>query len=336
MPTTARPQPVRFVPILKEKVWGGRRLESLGKHLPPGVPIGESWEIADLDSTSPTGAGGEAAHSIVSGEVGHLAGASIRSLIESWGAGLLGVARPTPAGAFPLLIKFLDAGENLSVQVHPSAAYAATHADAHLKHEAWCVVAAEPGSMIYRGLVPGVTRADLEHAIDTGAVTDLLRAEPATPGTIYHLPSGVVHALGAGVLVAEVQTPSDTTYRLDDWGRTGRTLHIPEALASAFDDAGAQTVPADLLPPPSRARIDTEAFVIEQMTIEACAQRELGGPRSPTILIALTGRATLEPADTSFDPLPVAAGETTLIPAANAGARLVAHQACRALTVTIP
>ncbi len=334
MPTPASPHPIRFTPILKEKVWGGRRLAGLCKALPPGVLIGESWEIADLDSTSPTGAGGHAAHSIAA--IGPLAGRSIREIMSLWRSDLLGSASPTPAGAFPLLIKFLDAAENLSVQVHPSAAYAATHPEAHLKHEAWCVVAADPGSKIYRGLEPGVTRADLEKAIAVGAVTDLLRAEPAKPGMIHHLPSGVVHALGAGVLVAEIQTPSDTTYRLDDWGRTGRSLHIEEALACAFDDAGVQTVPADRLPPPASDRIATEAFAIERFTLEPGAGRAIGEPASPTILMALVGAGTLEPADAAFEPLELAAGDTTLIPAANVGVRFVARERCRALAVTIP
>ncbi len=334
MPTLPRPHPIRFTPILKEKVWGGRRLADLGKALPPGALIGESWEIADLDSTSPTGAGGDAAHSLAA--TGPLAGRSIREIMALWRSDLLGGASPAPAGAFPLLIKFLDAAANLSVQVHPSAAYAATHPDAHLKHEAWCVVAAEPGSKIYRGLDPGVTRADLEKAVRIGAVADLLRAEPATPGMIHHLPSGVVHALGAGILVAEVQTPSDTTFRLDDWGRPGRSLHIVEALACAFDDAGAQTVPADLLPPPAPDRITTEAFKIEQFTLEPGARRALGDPVSPTILMTLAGAGTLEPADIGFEPIEVAAGDTTLIPAANLGVRFVAREASRALAVTIP
>src|SRR5437762_3181589 len=121
-----------------EKVWGGRRLEAFGKRLPAGKKIGESWELADLASTSPSGGGGAPARSVIGG--GSLAGKTLADAMAMWGRDLMGDARRAPSGGFPLLVKFLDASENLSVQVHPSPAYAAAHRDAHLKTECWYII----------------------------------------------------------------------------------------------------------------------------------------------------------------------------------------------------
>ncbi|MCB9845335.1 MAG: class I mannose-6-phosphate isomerase [Phycisphaeraceae bacterium] len=243
--------PLVFEPILKEKVWGGIRLAGLGKSVRPGAMVGESWEVADLETTSIGGGGGEAARSVIAN--GSMRGRTLHEAMEAWGAGLLGGARPSAEGGFPLLVKFLDAREHLSVQVHPSEAYARAHAGAHLKTEAWVVMEAEAGGKIYKGLKEGVTRERFERAVRAGSVGDkvsarreeparggervpaLLASEPAIPGACHLLPSGTIHALGAGVLVLEVQTPSDTTFRVYDWvreyGRARRELHIDEAMA---------------------------------------------------------------------------------------------------------
>lgn len=244
---TAPAYPLLFEPLLFEKVWGGRRLERFGKPLPPGKKIGESWELADLAATSASGAGGGAARSKIIN--GPLAGRTIREAMEQAGDDILPPVARTPGGDFPLLIKFLDAGEHLSVQVHPSPEYAAAHPGAHLKTECWHILDAEPGSVIYKGIKPGVRREQFEQLARSGdpKIVDMLVAVPAIPGQCHNLPSGTVHALGAGVLVAEVQTPSDTTFRLYDWGRTGRELHIEPALACA-----------DFAPPPPAVRLDRE------------------------------------------------------------------------------
>lgn len=224
--------PLTFEPILLPKPWGGRRLERFGKDLPPGVSIGESWEIADLASTSPQGAGGAPACSIVAS--GPMAGMSLRQLVGQWGPRLIGSAPVTEDGGFPLLVKFLDASEHLSVQVHPSAAYAAANPGCHLKTETWVVVDAEPGSVLFAGLRAGATRDDLREAIEQGRVPEVLASIPVLVGQCLTLPSGTLHALGAGVLVAEIQTPSDTTFRVYDWtreyARPPRPLHLTEAM----------------------------------------------------------------------------------------------------------
>lgn len=309
------PSPLIFEPILMEKVWGGRRLESLGKAIAPGKLIGESWELADLASTSPSGGGGHAARSKIAS--GPLAGRTLTDAVSMWGRDLLGPARLTPAGGFPLLVKFLDARDNLSVQVHPSPGYAAAHGDAHLKTECWYILAAEPvhgaPAMIYKGLRPGVTRESLaQHAADGSIVGDLV-AVPAVVGECHNLPSGTVHALGAGVLVAEVQTPSDTTFRLYDWGRTGRALHVREAVECS--DLG-PAPPATRLPANrvSARLVSSEFFDV----FEVCRPDHgilpiHGGGEGPRVLIVLAGSVWLW--DGANPPVVLAAGSTALIPA---------------------
>ncbi|MEM9065555.1 MAG: type I phosphomannose isomerase catalytic subunit [Planctomycetota bacterium] len=231
-------EPLHLKPILKEKVWGGRRLETYGKLLAPGAMVGESWELADLASTSPSGGGGESAHSAILG--GSWDGCTLADAVRELGTDLLGGAALV-SGGFPLLVKFLDAREHLSVQVHPSPEFAQANPGAALKAECWFVLDAEPGAVIYKGLAPGVDGRRLAEAIEAGTVPEVLNAIPAVSGEMHDLPSGTVHALGAGVLVCEVQTPSDTTYRVYDWakeyGREGRALHVSEALACTLEDA---------------------------------------------------------------------------------------------------
>ena len=179
-------------------MWGGRKLEShLHKTLPPSKPIGESWELYDFPpgilDNSPNWIS-----SVVSN--GPLAGQTLHQIIEDFGPALHGdVPLIPPHNQFPILIKFLDARENLSVQVHPDAAYAAANPGAHLKTEAWYIVQADPGSVIYRGLKAGIDRETLRAAIAAGEIEQTLRTIPAKANHHVYLPSGTVHALGAGV-----------------------------------------------------------------------------------------------------------------------------------------
>lgn len=316
-----------FEPILKDKVWGGRRLEAFGKHLPPGLAIGESWELADLASTSASGGGGGAAHSKIVG--GPMSGRTIRDAVSAWGRGLLGRAKLTPTGGFPLLVKFLDARENLSVQVHPSPAYAARHAGAHLKTECWYIMAAEPGSVIYKGVKPGVTRSAFEKHIATGEVVEDMVAVPAVVGECHNLPSGTCHALGAGVLVAEVQTPSDTTYRVYDWGREGRELHVSQALECI--EWGPAPAATRIEPGRSRSRlVTTEFFTVDGVSLPSGGSVAVGGEDAPAVVMMLSGRGVLK--CVGMEAVTLAAGQTCLVPAACAGgASLTAEGSLSAL-----
>ncbi len=306
-----RPYPLLFEPILVDKVWGGDRLERLGKKLPVETPIGESWELADLDRTQ---SGGEATSKIRNGA---LAGREVRDAIGLWGDQLMGGVDLTEWGGFPALIKYLDATQHLSVQVHPDADYALLHEGAHLKSECWYVIEAEPGAVLYLGLADGVRPSDLIARARTGTVVDLLNAYEAVPGTWYNVPSGTVHALGAGVLVAEVQTASDTTFRVYDWaeeyGRAGRTLHLDEAARCIA--AGPPPPPAALDPiAKGGVVVETPFFTVSEFRMEG---RESIVPTAEDfgcrILMATSGG--VEVTTDGNDVVTLDLGDTCLVPA---------------------
>ena len=235
--------PLIMSPILAAKPWGGRRLLDYGKALPDGEWIGESWELADLPA--------EAVSTVPDPRTrvadGPHAGKSLRDIIDAFGAEFLGSATPTGEGDFPLLVKLLDAREHLSVQVHPDAAYVADHPEARLKTESWYVVEATPSAHLYLGLREGTTIEDVSSRAGTAAIPGVLDRTAARAGDFHHLPAGLIHALGAGVLVAEVQTPSDTTFRIYDWedryNRPHRQMHIHEALEAVRLDLSGQPNP---------------------------------------------------------------------------------------------
>ncbi len=219
-------EPIYFEPIAMERVWGGRRFESvLGKAIPHGTPIGELWEVVDRED----------AQSIV--HAGPLRGKSLHELWTDERAEIFGGDYlPHPSPRFPLLVKLLDARERLSVQVHPPLHMAAT-LGGEPKTEVWYFLDALPGARIYAGLKNGVTREAFEQALQTGDVERTLHEVPVNSGESIFIPSGRLHAIGEGTLIVEVQQNSDTTYRVFDWNRMGldgqpRTLHPIESMAS--------------------------------------------------------------------------------------------------------
>ncbi len=221
--------PLSFKPIFQPRVWGGRSLARFyGKQLPERGPIGESWEISDRP---------DAANVI---DHGPLAGKDLHWLVENHRADLLGDAR-LAEGRFPLLLKLLDAQDKLSLQVHPPAAKAA-ELQGEPKTEMWFIAEAAPGAELYVGLKRGVTRADFERGLRDGSVAECFHRVPVRAGDAMFLPSGRVHAIGAGLVIFEIQQNSDTTYRVFDWNRVGldgqpRALHVAQSLASIdFDD----------------------------------------------------------------------------------------------------
>lgn len=333
-------QPLLFHPILREKVWGGRFLEHLGKPLPPGVRIGESWELADLPRSIPDGRSMIAA--------GPFAGLSLRELISRERDAVMGRASLTPEQddehGFPLLIKFLDARENLSVQVHPDEAYVRKHPESHLKSEAWVIIDADPGAVIYKGLKPGITRESFLDLLRTNRTLEALQAVPAKPGECHYLPSGTVHALGAGVVVAEVQTPSDTTFRLYDWGRdaatTGRGLHLEQALeCMRFGPCATETHP-----PPTNAGgvrtqrlVRTSHFTIFQLDATPGCDLAIVPSGMPEVWMTLKGEGEIHPVDpTGSVVTPMALGSTILIPASLIESNVVVTKPSTFLRITLP
>ena len=344
-----KPYPLTFDPILKSKVWGGRRLERLGKSLPPGEMVGESWELADLSSTSADGGGGGAARSVIAS--GEMRGLTIADAVTAAGHNLMGSLRKTgdggsagSVGGFPLLVKFLDARENLSVQVHPSPAYAAAHGGegVALKTETWYVVDAEPGAVIYKGINQGVTRERFERDLRAGAdITGHLISVPVKPGDVHHLPSGTCHALGAGVMVAEVQTPSDTTFRVFDWGRTGRPLHVepalscmhfgpPPRLGAVRGDGG-----------PRCRLVETDAYHLFELSLMGGTEREVENvPAFPTggpmVWIVLRGEGRIVSHDGAYRPVEWRTGTTILFPAALGPSRCEVARDASVIEVRFP
>jgi mannose-6-phosphate isomerase len=216
--------PLTFKPIFKERVWGGRNLERLyQKPLPALVPIGESWEISDRPGDA----------SVIAN--GPLAGKDLRWLMENHAVELLGAAA-AKTKSFPLLVKILDAQEKLSLQVHPPAELAASMGG-EPKTEMWYVADATPEADLFVGLKQGVTRSEFEQKIKEGTVAECFHRIPVKKDDVMFLPSGRVHALGAGNVIFEIQQNSDTTYRVFDWNRVGldgkpRELHVQQSLNS--------------------------------------------------------------------------------------------------------
>ncbi|HWC88606.1 MAG TPA: type I phosphomannose isomerase catalytic subunit [Pirellulales bacterium] len=283
--------PLRFEPFFRRLPWGGRRLESLlGKRLPPGDDYAESWEVAD--------------HGVHQSRVaaGPLAGCLLSDLVRERGQDLLG--RHWPQAHFPLLLKFLDARHSLSVQVHPDDARAARLEPTQCgKSETWVVLAAEPGSLLYAGLRVGVDRQAFERSLAEGRCPECLHAWYPQAGDCFWLPAGSVHALGAGVAVAELQQPSDCTYRLFDWNRRDaqgrlRTLQLEQGLDAIDYGLG----PLRPIAPQSTSRpqverlVATEYFVLERWRL--AEPQTAGGDQMCRVVAVQSG--TVEAAGEGF------------------------------------
>ncbi|MCS7045222.1 MAG: class I mannose-6-phosphate isomerase [Gemmataceae bacterium] len=315
--------PLRFEPYFRPMPWGGRALATLlGKPLPPSGCFGESWEVSDHPRH----------RSVVACGPGR--GTSLRQLMLQHPVELLGEkARQLPT--FPWLIKFLDCRELLSVQVHPdSAAAAALCPNEGSKTEAWYVLHAETASRIYAGLRPGIGPSELRTALDEGTVADCLHSFVPQAGDCVFLPAGTVHAVGGGVLLAEIQETSDATFRLFDWNRVdahgqARPLHINEALTAIHWEAG----PVQ----PDRAPADADRWTLvraEPFHLELVRARwEFAtGPRGTlNAVIVLAGTAHWSASGAA-----VQRGDVWVVPAAAVERRLVPTQPLEALLATWP
>ena len=216
--------PLKFKPIFKQRLWGGQKLrEVFNKDIPGSVKIGESWELADLPNDK----------SVI--ENGWLSGETIDTVLAKYPKQITG--DESFSGSFPLLIKFLDAEDFLSVQVHPDEQTCRRMGKGEPKTECWYILSAAVDSVIYKGLKKGVTKSQFAKAVEKGNVAELLEKVPVKTGECHFIPAGTAHSIGAGLLIAEIQTPSDTTYRVFDFNRVdkngkSRQLHIKEALES--------------------------------------------------------------------------------------------------------
>jgi mannose-6-phosphate isomerase len=340
--------PLKFVPVFQERIWGGTRLRAVLGKSANGSTVGESWELADLPGgTVKADSAGASADGSLSSVIanGPWAGRTLRSLLADSVTRdqIMGDAK-LHCGHFPLLVKFLDAQQDLSVQVHPDEGFCADNPGSHLKSEAWYVIHADPGAKIYKGLKPGVTRDQFRTALEQGGagVESLLNAIKVRSGDCHYLKSGTVHALGAGILAAEVQTPSDTTFRVFDWNRLGpdgksRTLHVDQAMAcidfEATDDAAeekSEIVDGDAT---IRHLVNCDYFSLEHVSLGRDGKKAVV-LKEPVIWIVLDGQGVINVQGHS--PTAFARGDTLLLPAGMKDAAVRTVTECAWLEARLP
>lgn len=303
---TVSAYPLRTQPLFQDYIWGGRKLaDLLGKELPAEGAWAESWEIIDHPEHQ----------SMVTN--GALAGQTLRQITRDSKQWLLG---DFDGDALPLLLKYLDCQRVLSVQVHPDDAYGKQMTPPDLgKTEAWYIVAVEPGAVLYAGLREGITRAKLAAAVETGDVEKCLHEIYPSSGDCVFIPAGTVHALGAGLVVAEIQQASNTTFRLFDWNRLGndgkpRPLHVDQAM-EVIDFASG---PRALQVPVVRAEagrerlVECDKFVLERLV--GPESHSVAGDGKFHYLTAPLGQVELRLSSGELEVLAV--GDSVVIPAA--------------------
>ena len=277
--------PLKFNPIFKDKIWGGQKINTiLHKDFSPLPNCGESWEISGMEDDA----------SVVSN--GFLSGNELNELIEIYMYDLVGDAPYFRYGiGFPLLIKIIDAADDLSVQVHPDDELAMERHEQNGKTELWHVLDAEPGAGLYVGFKSKVTKSNFEEAVRKGTVDQLLQFYPVKKGDTFFIPAGTVHAIGKGVLLAEIQETSDITYRIFDWNRkdeegNSRKLHLDEAMdAINFDDQTTYKIEIDNTLNSSVKIIRNPFFNINLLTFDKPMHKEYHNIDSFVIYICTEG-----------------------------------------------
>lgn len=325
--------PLKFFEIYKEKVWGGKRLSTqLNKRISPGSRIGESWEIAHRPGN------------ISRIRNGPLKDQTISSLMEEDREGLLGTKVSPSLGRFPLLFKYVDAEDVLSLQVHPDDRLAKKFGEEDPgKTEAWIVLHASPGATLIVGRSPGTTLERMAEGLKEGNIEGLVRRWPTAAGDVFYLPSGTIHALGAGVLVSEIQQNSDLTYRLFDWNRMGldgkpRTLHLEKGLKAINwrREKGGKKNPLWIpsSPFPRELLVECPYFHIERLVLKGDSTEQTKGERFH-LLAVLEGNGEIACAGKGKE-VPFAKGETILIPASLMKYRLESSSGCLLVQAWIP
>ncbi len=291
--------PILFTSLYQERVWGGRGFEeSFARNLPAGKVIGESWEIVDRPE----------AQSVAEG--GPFAGRTIREIIEKNGAAVMGPAYD-PQKPFPILVKWLDCQERLSLQVHPPMSVAAS-LGGEPKTENWYIAACKPGTGILAGLKKGATREAFEASLKDNSAEKLVHRIPVRAGDSMFVYSGRLHAIDAGNLILEIQQNSDTTYRVYDWGRVGldgkpRKLHVAESLASIdFADFEPEILHAKGR---EQTLVTSDIFTLRRVTLAPGETLVLAAREQPRILSVTAGNLSLR-----GNSAPLATGTNALLP----------------------
>lgn len=298
----------KFEPILKTTIWGGDKIKSFKNIDTDLQKIGESWEVSDI----------EGSESVVSEGVDK--GLTINQLIEKYGAdNLLGAENHKRFGKkFPLLVKFIDAQQDLSVQVHPDDVMAQRHGMDNGKTEMWYVISADKDAKLVNGFNRYVDADELRQLIDTGHLEDVLNYTDIDKGDIFFIPAGRVHAIGKGAFIAEIQQTSDATYRLYDYNRTDdkgnkRELHVDNSLEAIdyanYDGSDSVMKGND---ESTENRVESQYFTTEVKTFTSESTLNLSKTDSFVILIATEGNATIK---SGSETSRLSAGDTLLIPA---------------------
>ncbi len=300
--------PLKFKPHLKERIWGGNALETeMGKQLPAGRKIGESWEISGVQKDISV---------VVNGD---LAGNDLQELIEVYMGDLVGdYVYNTYGVEFPLLIKLIDARDVLSIQVHPDDELARERHNSYGKTEMWYVLAADPGASLYVGFNRTVTRDEYLDAVSNGTLPSLLREEKVRSGDSFFIPAGTIHAIGKGLLIAEIQQTSDVTYRVDDWGRVDDNGNPRELHTELAVDAIDFRPPHDLkthavgVPNESVPVEECRYFTTNLLQVSDSVERDYSALDSFVIYICIDGELNVCYSGGSET---LSKGETMLIPA---------------------
>jgi mannose-6-phosphate isomerase len=300
--------PLKFETVLKEKVWGGTALVDRFNKKPFNPnPVGESWEISAIADNQ----------SVVSN--GFLAGNNIEELIEVYMGDITGdVIFEKYGNEFPLLIKIIEARQDLSIQVHPGDSLAKERHKAYGKTEMWFILEADAGARIFTGFKEGVTKEMYEEAVKNGTLAELLNVENPQPGDTFFTPAGRIHAIGAGTVLAEIQQTSDITYRIFDWNRksTGseiRELHTELALdAIDFGASGKNKIRIEADLNKSVNLVSCEYFNTDLLWLSKSVRKEYYNIDSFVIYICTEGEFLIKWDDSTEM---VSKGETVLLPA---------------------
>lgn len=299
-------QPFKLKPAFKDYLWGGTRLiTELGKDSELR-PLAESWELSAHTDGPSTIADGE------------FAGMSFREFIkcnpQSMGTAYQG------ENEFPILIKLIDAKQSLSIQVHPYEDYAQRVEHEHGKTEMWVVLDSEPGAFIYYGFEHAISKEEMRRRIEDGSLTDVLHRAPCKAGDVFFIPAGTIHAIGAGLLIAEIQQSSNATYRVFDFGRLGadgkpRELHIQKALdVTTTAPVTANAAPVQVADTPEyrlSTLVSCDYFTTCRLDLSGCFNTEISD-ESFTAALCVDGGMKLRSGALSLE---LKRGETAFLPA---------------------
>ncbi len=319
--------PLKFSPIFKHKIWGGEKLKNLLNKEVQGDDIGESWEISGVQDNI----------SIVSN--GFLAGNNLEELIEVYMGDLVGDAIYDKFGLeFPLLIKFIDANDILSLQVHPNDEMAKKQHHSYGKTEMWYILQAEKEAELTIGFNKPITKEEYITELENGNLERILNKEKVTKGDAVFIPAGNVHSIGAGILLAEIQQTSDITYRIFDWNRVDslgnkRELHRELALqAIDFSKHTESMIAYQSIPNGSAELAKCEYFTVNLLELTTEKKQDYSNLDSFVIYMCIEGEAELQTEDTTT---PITKGETVLIPALFETVKIVPKRAVKLLEIYI-